>query len=553
MSVGKALLVAALLVLAAASGCGDGSDPSSPSDSQNVATEPGQAETATIGSDGGTLSATSSAGIVYTLTVPPDGLAVPQTITLTPVTAIANLTLAGGLVGGVDLEPSGLVLDAPATLTISANTVPPAGQLAIAIGYAGDAAAIMPAFHRHEAGVWTLPISHFSGAAMGFGTTQDLATLVGVVAQGGSATFIAQLVAALSLTPRDGRTELDLFVSWFQTVLLPQIEQASNDQELHLAISQLQHWAECIPLAETCTILTGSPSCAEALDPLHAAARDALAPQIRTAIFGNNEVCAGQESLAALLNVLFWQRQAEHFGIATAENQLDLDSILAGICAKPVLESFVLADPLSAGFPYSLDLNLALRFGEHAEAQAMPFAVDLSAMNATLQHPTGFTNAQGFYTTVITADGNGPITVTGQACLVLPGLTQPSPICGNIAIEGRALDLTGTWEGTLFDTRTSPQGEVEHFVVPVIVTLAQNQNAISGSYAAQGGGAGGVSATLSGGELLNYTLSQTAPCAGSFVGQATVSFDGNTIEAGFNGSSCMGTHVGTSTVTRSSP
>lgn len=315
-------------------------------------------------------------------------------------------------------------------------------------------------------------------------------------------------------------------------------------------MSQLRHWAESILVAGTCEIVTGSPTCTEVLDPLREAARQALAPQIRSTISGNNEVCAGQESLAALMNVLFWQRQAEGFGIATTEQQLDLDSVLAGLCARPVLESFALDDPLDAGFPHSLDLDLALQFGEHPGAQDLPFSVELTANNATLQNPSGFTSAQGAYTTVITPAGNGPVTITGRACLVAPGTTQATPVCSNIEIEGRALDLTGSWQGTFFDTRTGNSGEVEQFTAPVTVTLHQNQNAISGSCQAAGGVAGNVTATLSSGQLLNYTLSQFSPCNAIFVGQAAVTPDGNTINAGFSGTSCMGPHVGSSTVTR---
>lgn len=548
-----ALLLIAAATLPLGGGCSEGTDPAGPDDTGNVTVESGQAASALIGAEGGSLSATSSAGIVYTLVVPPDALAEPRTITMTPVTAVANLALSGGLAGGVAFAPSGLVLDAPATLSIQAPTEPPAGQLPIAAAYSGDAETIAPTLATREAGLWTLLVPHFSGATVGFGTTQDLSTLVGGAPQGGSAAFIAQLVAALNLTPRDGRAELAIFASWFQSVILPQIQQAATDLELHRAISEVQHWRESLLVAGSCDLVTGSPTCAEVLEPLDQAARDALAPQLRSAIFGNNEVCAGQESLSALLNVLFWQRQAEHFAIATAAENLDLASVLAGLCADVILESFTLPDPLTAGFPHSLDIQIGLLFDGHAEAQGVAFAIELAATNAILQNPEGFTSAQGLYTTVITAEGDGPITITGEACMLLPGTSQALPVCGNVDIDGRALDLTGTWQGMLSDTRTDEDGEVEHFTLPVTVQLAQNQNAIAGSYAVTGGAAGSVFATLSNGQLLNYTLLQSSPCEGEFVGQAQVSADGNTISATWTGTSCAGTHVGSSTVGRSAP
>ncbi|KAB2871424.1 MAG: hypothetical protein IT503_20555 [Burkholderiaceae bacterium] len=543
-----ALVLAALLAA-----CGGGGDANTPSAGPNLTTEPDRAVTATIGTQGGTLSATSSAGVVYTLTVPPLALAEPRAITLTPVAAIRGLALAGGMAAAVDLQPSGLVFDLPATLTIAAATAAPAGQLAIALEYEGDATRFTPTLARRSAGTWTLLVSHFSGAAVGFGTTQELSRLVSSVNAGGSAAFIAQLVAAWSAPTRDARAELAVFVAWFQTVLLPQIQGAATDAELHRAVSQQQHWSELISMTGTCDLLSGSPSCAEVLDPLHEAARLALAPQLRSAIFGNNEVCAAQQSLSALMNVLFWQGLATHFGIDTAQHGLDLPTVLAGLCARPVLESFALDEPLSAGFPYSLDLHLALRFGQNAQGQQVPFQVDLAASNATLQNPSGFTNAQGLYTTVITASGNGPLEVTGKACLVAPGTTQVTPVCGNVAVQRRALDLTGVWSGQFYDRRVNPNGSVVEFTGPVTVTLNQNQNAISGSYAVPNGSSGGVTATLSGGQLFNYTLSQSAPCGGTYVGLATVSADGNTITANVSGSTCLGTHTGSSTVTRQGP
>lgn len=545
------LFALCLVMLLAACGGGGGGDPDTPSGGPNLSTEPGRAVTATIGAQGGTLSATSSAGTVYTLTVPPLALAEPRAITLTPVTAIRSLSLAGALVAAVDLQPGGLVLDAPATLTIRAATAAPAGQFAIAVGYEGDATSFVPTFSQRSADTWTLLVSHFSGAAVGFGTTQNLATLVSAVTQGGSAAFIAQATAALSRSPRDGRAELDLFANWFRTVLLPQIQGAANDAQLHQAVSQLQHWSGSIVALGTCDILAGLPTCDEVLDPLREAARQALAPQFHSALSGNNEVCAAQQSLSALMNVLFWQAQAREFGVDTTDNRLDLASVLAGLCARPVLESFALDDPLSAGFPYSLDLSLALQFGLNTVGQQMPFQVELDAANATLQNPTGFTSAQGHYTTVITASGNGPLEVSGKACLVAPGSTQVTPVCSNLSIQRRALDLSGVWSGEIFDRRTNADGSVVELRGPVTVTLNQNQNAISGSYAVANGASGTVSATLSRGQLLNYTLSQSAPCSGNYVGQATVTADGNTIIANFTGTTCLGTHVGSSTVTRS--
>jgi hypothetical protein len=539
----------AFVFLLAACG-GGGADPADPPAGPKLATEPARAVTATIGSRGGTISATSSAGVVYTLTVPPLALAEPRAITLTPVSAIRGLALDGGLVAAVDLQPGGLVLDAPATLTIRAATAPPAGRLAIALGYQGDAAAFAPTVSRRDAVTWTLLVSHFSGAAVGFGTTQNLAALISALGQGGSAAFVAQLAALDAVTPRDARAELNVFVSWFQSVVLPQIQQAANDGELHRAVSDLQDWLELLSVFRTCEAVAGSPTCAQVIDPLKQAAAAALVQPLRSAISGNNAVCAAQQSLGALMNVLFWQDKAHVYQVDTPANQLDLDSVLAGLCARAVLDSYALDQPMDAGSPHSLDVDLGLRFGQDAVTQQVPFAVDLTAENATLQNPSGFTSTQGFYTTVITPTGNGPVAIRGRACLLEPGTTALTPVCTEVWIDGFALQLTGTWEGSVYDRRTDANGQTLEFTSQMTALLRQNQNAISGEYSVAGGASGRVTATLSRGLLLDFTLSQSQPCTGTYTGRAAVSGDGNDITADFTGTTCVGTHVGRAVLRR---
>lgn len=55
-----------------------------------------------IGSAGATLTATSSAGITYTLTIPAGALQAPTEITLTPIKDQQNLPVRGGFAAGAD-------------------------------------------------------------------------------------------------------------------------------------------------------------------------------------------------------------------------------------------------------------------------------------------------------------------------------------------------------------------------------------------------------------------------------------------------------------------
>lgn len=91
----------------------------------------GRAASATIGPEGGTISADSADGVRFTLSIPPDALDFSELITVTPALQLDGLPLSGGLIGAVNIEPAGLELYAPATLTIASAKVAPAGMYTV--------------------------------------------------------------------------------------------------------------------------------------------------------------------------------------------------------------------------------------------------------------------------------------------------------------------------------------------------------------------------------------------------------------------------------------
>lgn len=122
--------------------------------------------TAELDQTGGSIVAHGADGTTFILDFPPYSLGGLQTITMTPVSQIDNLPHSGGLVGGVELEPEGLRLLAPATLTIEPSTPAPTDR---AIGYAyrrgGEDLIMYP--RTFEPGVIALPILRFSGYGAG--------------------------------------------------------------------------------------------------------------------------------------------------------------------------------------------------------------------------------------------------------------------------------------------------------------------------------------------------------------------------------------------------
>ena len=103
----------------------------------SVRTDDSKAVSAVIPIEGGDISATATDGTKFNLKVPAGALAGNEKITLVPVSSIAGLPLSGGLSAAVQLQPEGLLLLTPATLTIEPATPVPENELT-AFGYRGD-------------------------------------------------------------------------------------------------------------------------------------------------------------------------------------------------------------------------------------------------------------------------------------------------------------------------------------------------------------------------------------------------------------------------------
>lgn len=128
----------------------------------NVKTEIANARGASIGPDGGTISATGSNGAVYTLTLPADAVEQDTQIALYPVTSLANLPAGASITAGVQFSPEGLRLGVAARLTIQLPAGVDTSKLAgLAWGGDGDRAQLYPALVDGQ--TLTLHILHFSG------------------------------------------------------------------------------------------------------------------------------------------------------------------------------------------------------------------------------------------------------------------------------------------------------------------------------------------------------------------------------------------------------
>jgi hypothetical protein len=123
---------------------------------------------AEIGPEGGSLTAVGADGSRFTLDLPADALVGPTTITMTPVLRIDGMPFSGGLIAGVELEPQGLRLLVPGTLTLEAAS-PAALDRTLPYAYRGRGQSFMFYGRDADASALKLPIFHFSGYGAGSG------------------------------------------------------------------------------------------------------------------------------------------------------------------------------------------------------------------------------------------------------------------------------------------------------------------------------------------------------------------------------------------------
>jgi hypothetical protein len=134
--------------------------------------QPAARSEAVIAPQGGQVQTTAADGTGITLTLPPGALVGESPIAITPVTAITNLPVSGTLLAAVRLEPDGLQLAQPATLTL---TLPAGAATSGMVGFLysgnGQNFSVLPVTLNGNTA--TLQVSHFSTAGLATGTEAD--------------------------------------------------------------------------------------------------------------------------------------------------------------------------------------------------------------------------------------------------------------------------------------------------------------------------------------------------------------------------------------------
>lgn len=155
----------------------------------HVVLDTARAITAQLDQSGGTIDVDLGGGLSVAFSVPPDALAAPTDITVTPVQRIEGLPEGVAPGAAVQLAPDGLVLRRPASLSFPFAAAPGA----FAYQWAEDFVdAHLTPFEEIDGGV-VVTVMHFSGAGLATGDAS--------FAQGGAATtasFISQYAQLLA-------------------------------------------------------------------------------------------------------------------------------------------------------------------------------------------------------------------------------------------------------------------------------------------------------------------------------------------------------------------
>lgn len=181
--------------------------------SGNPRLETGRAVSATIGTAGGSLDATSENGTKFHLEIAAGSVPNGTTVTMTPLAALEGAGWAGKFVGGVQLGPEGLFLVHGGTLTVTpSHKVPLSHQ--VAVGYTGGGEALHRVPIGPEAKSVEIPLAHFSGVGLG-----DSATPPAPPPPSTDVQFGEEMVAGVSQEWREGTISEDEWKSTEHSIL----------------------------------------------------------------------------------------------------------------------------------------------------------------------------------------------------------------------------------------------------------------------------------------------------------------------------------------------
>jgi hypothetical protein len=400
-----------------------------------------QARTATLGPDGGLIETVGPDGTHFAFTVPEGALAAATAITLTPVAAIPNLPMQGGLVAAADLAPDGLQLYVPATLVVTPASPRDLTGLA-GFGYHGAGTGLHRDLVQVSGATLVFHVTHCSGVGAGIAAPVDLAAITALPNTPADAAAANALLALAEAGETAAGPYAAVLVAWYDTSVGPVLA-AATDGDAAL-VAALHEWVRFrwVTGADVLFAL-GLPF---DVDALHGANGFALANRLdaggalvaaglRAAIARANAACLAAEQVEQAEAALRWQGIAAALGLATAAAQLDLATVLDALCVEVLYEELTFPQVPQAGVPALLAFRaaLALRTGP---VVMRSFLVAVTASGATPpdQGTDIATDAEGRYEKSFTPTGSQPVTLRIHTCAFAPGLETLVRVCQDAVV-----------------------------------------------------------------------------------------------------------------------
>jgi hypothetical protein len=361
--------------------------------------ETAAAVTATIGEQGGAITAQAGNGTRFTLTVPPLAVTSDTGITLTPITTIENLPLGATLVTALRLQPDGLEFLAPATLTIDLPAAAAPSGL-FGLRFADDWSFTLTPIAVTGTRL-TMSIAHFSGAGAGYLTCPPNIPISGTPRDIALSDLAIEQCKAQSTGSWNAAAVINILHKWYTVSVKPNLQGASSSTTANASFGEWAEWRHTIDnyLSVVGPISSLNQDVAEAAPLAVAVVKGEIARQ--------NQKCIADQDLHAAHKVFLWQLKAQAELIATSANGLDVATVQAGICVKVEIDQTNFPDPVQEGTAATLTVQAGLRFGTGSVVYSRPLEVSVTVTGAAPASGVKMTNSAGQATFSVTPSPGG--------------------------------------------------------------------------------------------------------------------------------------------------
>jgi hypothetical protein len=471
-----AAALAAALLLAA---CGGGGDPAPAGGaSASVTLDSARTARATIGPAGGSVSATAADGRRYTLTVPAGALAADTAISATPVTSMGNAPLAAGTRAAVRFGPAGLKFAIPATLRIEglAATVA-AGKRRVGFVRSDDGTRMQRVPAGTVSGALELPVPHFSDVGVADATTAELALVPLTSPESVTEEIWREVDRRLDQLPCCDITTNDIaavLTAVIDGIVTPLQTAAATSTEAAVRESGVSAFADVARVIELGVPSESVPQLLALMNGRVERVRAAAGALLKADFEAGLSDCAapgpadlihkrGLNAAASVTALLpSYDLSPGRIGLGLQAPTLvpalglDVQTLRRRLndCARVVFVPQTLPT-FETGRPVSLDQKAALVFAIDAtdEVQA-GFDFIVQGTDGDVANPSGFSDFNGLYTTVVTPRGTQPQFST-RACFVATlrsGAQVASELCGTQQVSGGGVILAGSFSLVLLSS-----------------------------------------------------------------------------------------------------